>query len=417
MELMVLSTLIAVFVLSRVVERVRLDRNLRQIKIRIHVNGSRGKSSVTRLIAAALRAGGIQTIAKTTGTTPRIIDQEGNETPLYRLGRANIKEQFHVLNLAGRAGTEAIVLECMALQPQLQSISEHRILRSTIGVITNCREDHLDIMGPGAEDVSKALAGTVPRRGRLVTAEERHRPILEHACAQRGTTLHAVSTSNGSTISDDEMVRFPYYEHRENVAVALEVAKICGVDRKTAFNGMINVRPDDGALQIFRVPFFHREILFVHGFAANDPESSLRIWELSVRAFPEVTRRIMVLNLRSDRPDRSRQLGAAIPTWTPKPDHMVLTGSGIQMAARQAIQAGYQPGSLTFAEDESAREVFEKIVSTVEKTALVVGLGNVAEPGLSLVTLFRNRGEPVPLTRFYPGAKTQPSSSHQEVHG
>ena len=48
-----------------------------KIPIRIHVNGTRGKSSVTRLIAAGLRAGGKRTFAKTTGTAPRVIDSIG----------------------------------------------------------------------------------------------------------------------------------------------------------------------------------------------------------------------------------------------------------------------------------------------------------------------------------------------------
>ena len=49
-------------------ERVVHRRNLAKIPLRIHVNGTRGKSSVTRLIAAALRAHGTVTCAKTTGT-------------------------------------------------------------------------------------------------------------------------------------------------------------------------------------------------------------------------------------------------------------------------------------------------------------------------------------------------------------
>ena len=36
-------------------------RRLKQIPIRIHVNGTRGKSSVARLIAAGMRSGGIRT--------------------------------------------------------------------------------------------------------------------------------------------------------------------------------------------------------------------------------------------------------------------------------------------------------------------------------------------------------------------
>jgi hypothetical protein len=48
-------------------------RNIAKIPIRIHVNGTRGKSSVVRLIAGALREQGIPTCAKTTGTLARFI--------------------------------------------------------------------------------------------------------------------------------------------------------------------------------------------------------------------------------------------------------------------------------------------------------------------------------------------------------
>ena len=48
----------------------RHERNLERIPVRVHVNGLRGKSSVTRLIADALRAGGRRIFAKTTGRHP-----------------------------------------------------------------------------------------------------------------------------------------------------------------------------------------------------------------------------------------------------------------------------------------------------------------------------------------------------------
>ena len=70
---------------------------LAQLPIRIHVNGSRGKSSVTRLIAAGLRAGGLKTLAKTTGTTPRIIDENGKDRGIHRLRSASIGEQVRLL--------------------------------------------------------------------------------------------------------------------------------------------------------------------------------------------------------------------------------------------------------------------------------------------------------------------------------
>ena len=70
---------------------------LMNIPVRIHVNGTRGKSSVTRLIAAGLRAGGLRTFAKTTGTAPRVIDAEGIDRIIHRLRRPSIGEQVRLL--------------------------------------------------------------------------------------------------------------------------------------------------------------------------------------------------------------------------------------------------------------------------------------------------------------------------------
>ena len=60
-------------------ESHRHRRRLEQIPTRIHVNGTRGKSSVARLIAAGLRESGLRTCCKTTGTLPQMILPDGSE--------------------------------------------------------------------------------------------------------------------------------------------------------------------------------------------------------------------------------------------------------------------------------------------------------------------------------------------------
>ena len=67
-------------------------RALENIPLRIHVNGSRGKSSGTRLVAAGLRAGGLKVLAKTTGSAPRIIDKNGIDNDNHRLRTATIDD-------------------------------------------------------------------------------------------------------------------------------------------------------------------------------------------------------------------------------------------------------------------------------------------------------------------------------------
>ena len=119
-----------------VAERIRHERRLERIPIRIHVNGTRGKSSVTRLIAAALRRSGIPTLAKTTGTAPVLILPDGSEETIRRRAPANILEQMKVVERAARLDARAVVVECMALDPELQSVSETAMIRSTVA--TSC---------------------------------------------------------------------------------------------------------------------------------------------------------------------------------------------------------------------------------------------------------------------------------------
>ena len=86
-----------------VVENLLHQRCLKRIPVRVHVNGTRGKSTTTRLIAAGLRAGGLRVIAKTTGTAARLIMEDESELPVARRnGRANISEQMRIIRLAAR---------------------------------------------------------------------------------------------------------------------------------------------------------------------------------------------------------------------------------------------------------------------------------------------------------------------------
>ena len=365
-------------------------RNLARIPIRIHVNGTRGKSSVTRLIAAGLRAGGLTTCAKTTGTEAVMILPNGFEYSVHRPAAPNVIEQVRIVGLAENTGTRALVVECMALQPALQWLSESRLVRATHGVITNARPDHLDVMGPDAEDVARALAGSVPVGGTLFLGERRLRGPFEDACRDRRSDLVPLSDESIEKVTDEEMQGFSYTEHKENVALALLVCDGLGVERRTALEGMWSARPDPGAMTTREVDFFGRRIVFVNGFAANDPQSTEQIWRMALDTYGDVERRIAVFNCRADRVDRSRQLGEACVDW-PLADTYVLMGTGTYIFARAATRRGLDVTRLVLVENQPAQDVFEAIVEHVGRSALVMGMGNTHGGGLDLVRLFRNR--------------------------
>src|SRR5437764_13184828 len=100
--LWVAAALSAVVFLALHVEWRRHRRALARVPVRVHVNGTRGKSSVTRLIAAILRAAGIRTVAKTTGTSARLIMPDGSERPVFRDGPPNIRELIRMSRVATR---------------------------------------------------------------------------------------------------------------------------------------------------------------------------------------------------------------------------------------------------------------------------------------------------------------------------
>jgi poly-gamma-glutamate synthase PgsB/CapB len=371
-------------------EAVIHRRRLSQIPIRIHVNGTRGKSSVTRLIAAGMRAGGHRTCAKTTGTLARMIFPDGDEYPVHRTGRANVIEQVRIVETAVAVGADSLVIECMALQPAYQWLSESKLVRATIGVITNARADHLEVMGPTEADVAKALCGMIPVRGHLFTAEQRHLATIDRACSDRQSLLHGVSAGEIDAVSDEEMAGFKYVEHRENVALSLAVCRHLGIARRQALEGMWSAQPDPGVLTEHVLDLFGRRIVFMNGFAANDPESTERLWNMAMERYPRHQRRLAVFNCRHDRPERSVQLARAAAQWRPA-DRYILIGSGTYLFATHAVRAGIDPMRLVLAEQRPVDELFEIIIDLCERSALVMGMGNIGGPGLELVRYFRNR--------------------------
>ncbi len=364
-------------------------KRLGAIPIRIHVNGTRGKSSVVRLVAAGLREGGIRSFAKTTGTVPRFILPTGRELPVYRAAGPNVIEQRRAVAMGAAHRAEALVVECMALQPRLQWLSQSKLVPATHGVITNARPDHLDVMGPGEEDVALALAGTTPIGGTLFTAESRYRAVFEAAAQDRATEFVVVEPSEQDH-SGETLGGFSYQEHPENVALALAVCSSLGVERGVALRGMWSAKPDPGAMTEDEVDFFGRRLVFVNGFAANDPISTEQIWEASLKRHPDVDQRIALFNCRSDRADRSKQLAEAYMGWS-QADEVVLIGSGQYIFARAAVRRGLDPTHLTFVDSIEPAHAFEALAGLVTTSALVMGMGNIADPGLGLCEYVANR--------------------------
>ena len=379
MAQIVISVLVVLVLLWWIFEYRRHNWFLEQIPVRIHINGSRGKSSVTRLIGGALRQAGMKVVTKTTGTNARFIYPDGHEEPIVRTGPADIKEQRWVVRKTAKLGAEALVTECMAIDPELQWILQHKFIKAPIAVITNVREDHLDVMGPTIDDVADALCGVMPEGGVCFTAESKLLNKLEDNAKSLRCRLIYVSPD---LVSDDEMKQFSYIEHKENVALALAVAQHLGIERSVALQGMWGCNPDPGVLRIFRVQVGDCIVEFANAFAANDPQSTLMIWNMIRERISKDARVVVIANSRKDRPQRAMQIPDVmhkIPA-----EKYIVVGTLTKPIVLKLRKLGVE-GEKVWEFPEGKPEEIIRFISNLGDRVFVFAVGNIGGVGHRIV--------------------------------
>lgn len=340
----------------------------------VHVNGTRGKSTVSRLIEAGLRAGGLRVFCKTTGTDPMTIDVAGREELIRRRGRANIKEQIAILEKAAAQNTQVLVVECMAVQPELQRTAQHDILRADVGVITNVRRDHTDVMGETLPQICDALCNTVPRKGVLFTAEEGQAPRME-ARARALDSEFVLVRPDGTE---------PDFDFAENIALALAVCRRLGVDRETALAGMTGFKRDPYALSLHRLG----RALFINGLSINDIQSICMVWDgLRTERRLEDKELIVLVNNRADRGSRTQDMLAVCLAL--KPAQVWLMG-----AARGYMRRGLaRKLPQTRVADLSGPQSLD--LDALTEDQVIFAIGNIANGGRELMARVREEGTPL----------------------
>ncbi|MCX4866488.1 poly-gamma-glutamate synthase PgsB [Streptomyces sp. NBC_00257] len=374
----VLVVCCAILLISGIVEQRRHFTNLERIPTRVLINGIRGKSSITRLCAGALRGGDLVTVAKTTGTAARFIHPDATEEPVYRkFGIANVVEQIGIVRRAASYNPDALVIECMAVMPALQEINQSKLIRSTIGVLCNVREDHLAEMGPTLDDVARSLCRSMPEGGICVTAEQDRFHILQEEADARDCKL---IYADPETVSDEELRGFSWFTFKENVAIALTVAELLGVDRQTALQGMYDAPPDPGVLSVERYRTHDdKRLRFANVFAANDPESTLmninQLLDLGAIDRPLN----VVINCRPDRVERNGQMGQIIPDL--QPEKVFVIGHPAKSAI-DAIPSEWRHTAVDLGGDKRDPEEFmNELLGHLGPESSLVAIGNIHGQG------------------------------------
>src|SRR5262249_27404065 len=131
-------------------------------------------------------------------------------------------------------------------------------------------------------------------------------PVFRERASEQSTS---VVCSDASEVTQEELAGFRYFEHQENVSLALKVCEYFGVPRDRALEGMQNCNPDPGVLVAYHIAFQNKEILFFNAFAANDRDSTLLICDRLNLSDSRDNPLIIIINNRGDRLQRAEQFG------------------------------------------------------------------------------------------------------------
>ncbi len=255
-------------------------------RVQIAVTGSRGKSSVVRLLHAALTACSLKTYARVTGVIPRTLTPDG-ERPILRFAPPSVDEMKWWLRTIP-SDAQAVVMENSAVVPHLQGVCPV-CLHPQVTVLTNVRPDHEAYWGPSENDVLRALSEALPVGGAVV---------LPRFLAVWAPMRHLSAERRLALFPSEKVPGFPTHL-AENMGLALEVCRFFHLDEDLCLSAMDKMEPDLADFTVLAAGDFR----LAFAFSANDVQTTEELF-LSTSWSREETG--VLFNHRSDRVDRFR---------------------------------------------------------------------------------------------------------------
>lgn len=333
---------------------------LKKIPFRILVNGTRGKTTTTRLIAAALRDKGIRTYAKTTGSDAQIIKDDGSVVMLKRRRGVRLTENISFVHKAAKAGCQCIVVECMALHEESQRMMASKFIRPTHTIIINTLSDHMDAMGEKREDVAWTLSQSVDKDTKLYVTEDFY-DSLSVRSFNKVEVRHYDFESSVSVADED-------------VSLAVSLLKDFSLTEEEVLDSAKHITPDIGLYDRFDFPC--GSVLYP-SFSINDEEN---MEKKVVDVYKERNEKLsLIFNNRKDREFRIYYLRNLITRNRDKIGRVYIIGDYRSKVARYI---GKKCSVETLVSDPE--ELKDKMT---DNAGVFVGLGNIKGAGERLINL------------------------------
>jgi len=255
--------------------------------LRILVTGSRGKSSIVRLLHTGLKNADLQSHGRITGVIPRELGP--NETRVIsRSSGAHVEEMRWWLNTLPKSA-QAIVMENSAISPDLQGLAGIW-LQPDIIVLSNVFPDHQEVWGPSGACAAEVLTAGIPTESEVVIpADLETDSYLVGLLNRRRCKINLAAP-----VRDTD----PGFQ-ATNLGLALTSMELLGLETAPALKSMLGLRPDSYDFRVVE----HRGAELAMAFSANDISSTRTLFQ-SLSWHEEETR--LIYNHRKDRPGRFR---------------------------------------------------------------------------------------------------------------
>ncbi len=256
----------------------------REYPIKIMVTGSRGKSSLVRLVHSALLANGIKAYGRITGVLPRELTPDG-EVQILRSSGGHVEEMKWWLSSIPE-DVQAVVMENSAVSPDLQSLAS-KWFSPGITLLSNIHPDHQEAWGPDEIDAALALSRGIGPGAKVILG-----PGLEN----KKFLLEILDFKNCKIM--ESMLGGNILDFREkNILTASRLCEFLHLDMNIAERAMRNTPPD---IADFRV-IGRGSCELAFAFSANDIESTGELFRLLEWPFEET---MVLYNHRRDRSSR-----------------------------------------------------------------------------------------------------------------
>jgi hypothetical protein len=145
-------------------------------------------------------------------------------------------------------------------------------------------------------------------------------------------------------------------------------------------------------MKIFKLNFDGKAVHFISAAAANDPDSTLEIYNNLNHMYQQRQKLMVLLNTRADRFDRSIQLLEMLKGYV-EFDHLVLIGEKTEQVFNHALKLRLPSGKIVPLGMKHESYIYDQVLKIASDNGLtlIFAIGNMGMGGLQVANYFKKQ--------------------------